>query len=124
MAAIAAGAGALGLVSLMPSVGNDIYEKTGFKRREPFADYRPRPTQRLHGTTTLTRDASRVRPFIVVVRRQIKNAVASVGKNRNPCYELAVADLRPHDSGAEADYRWVHVRSKHEPEECFCLNRL
>jgi hypothetical protein len=47
----------------------------------------------------------RLEDLVVVMRRQIKNDVAHVGKNRNPCYELAVADLRPHDSGAEADYR-------------------
>ena len=39
------------------------YEKTGFKRREPFGDYRPEPRQRLHGTRALTGTGQGSRPM-------------------------------------------------------------
>ena len=69
-------------------------------------------------TTALTRRAGRVRPFVLAMRRQIKNYAHVLAKSvirAINCYRR----IEPARRKRETDCRWGHVTSKSRPEGDF-----
>jgi hypothetical protein len=99
-----------------------LYEKAGFKRRQPFADCRPDPLSVfMDDRSNPSRRPSAT--FVWAMRRQIKNYPHVLAKSvirAINCYRRIEAARRKR----ETDCRWGHVTSKSRPEGIFLFESL